>query len=269
LGLLNPETVLYDTDERGNKRAFTPDLTAVQEFVWTSYLEDLDNVKRLADGAPIVTIFNGDMTQGVGHPSHLVSTRIVDQFEIAYQAFRPLMALPNLRTLRIASGTASHIFSGQTSPLLITERLKAQCPAVDIETVFHGLGSVDSFTIDYAHHGPSSGIRFWTRGNQLRYYLKSIMLKDVADGREPPEMVTRGHFHDFWPETVWVLGKRDWKSDIILLPSYCGMNEYGRQATQSRSSFSIGLVALEIENGKLVNTHPFYRTPDLRTREEL
>lgn len=256
-------------DERGNKEPFTPNLTAVQEFVWESYLEDLDNVKRLADGAPIVVLCNGDLTHGKAYPDHLVDTSVTGQLEIAFQALQPLMALPNLRTVRFASGTGSHIFRGQTSALQTTNRLRLQRPAIDIETVFHGLGSIDGYTIDYSHHGPSAGIRLWTRGNQLRYYLKDIMMEDIANGREPPKMVTRGHYHNYWPESVWVLGEKDWKSDIILLPSYCGMSEYGRQATRSRSSFSVGLVAFEIVDGKLAGIHPFRRTPDLRTREEL
>lgn len=269
LGLLNPACELSEEDENGNWTPFKPNLTAVQEFLWTAYLEDLDNVARLADGAPIVVFHIGDLTQGKAYPSHLVSTRTVDQIEIAVQNMQPLLELPNLQAVRLAAGTGSHGFYGQTAELLTTKRLQEQRAAVDIQAVYHGLANVDGVLVDYAHHGPSAGIRLWTGGNQLRHYLKSLILEDIVNGREPPRLVLRGHFHNYHPERVWVDGTREWVADIVLLPGYCGMGEHGRQATRSKSSFSVGLVAFVVEGGSLVQTRPFRRTPDLRTREDL
>ena len=53
---------------------------------------------------------------------------------------------------------------------------------------------------------------------------------------------------------------------MIVLPSWCGMTEYARQATKSEFELTNGLVAFEIDKGKL-SIQPIVTTLDLRVRE--
>ena len=56
---------------------------------------------------------------------------------------------------------------------------------------------------------------------------------------------------------------------FFILPAYSGLSAHGHQSTRSKYRIGVGLLALEIIDGKLVHCHPYYRIVDLRTREEL
>jgi hypothetical protein len=271
LGLLKPGVELYDEDEQGNLIPYTPELTATQKYLWKIYRQDIDSVMELADGDPVYTFHVGDLTQGKKYPHQLVSTREADQIIIAVANMMEWLQYSNVTVMRLAAGTGSHIFQEATSTVLVAEMLRSKVDGeVSVKPVRHGLPTIGGLQVDYSHHGPSSGIRLWTAGNQLRYYLKSLMMEAITAGQLPPRVVIRAHFHELWRETVRVRLGSEWLvSDIILLPSYCGMGEYGRQATRSKCTISNGLVALEIVNGELDSIHAFERQVDLRTREKL
>lgn len=271
LGLLNPAVTLYDEDEDGQPVPYTPALTATQKYLWRCYEDDKASVVDLAAGDPIIVILNGDICHGDKYPQQLVSTRRADQILIAAANMRPWLELNNVTTARLVQGTASHTFKEATAPIMATELLRAQFPGKDIATLRHGLATIGGVVIDYAHHGPTPGIRQWTHGNQLRYYLKSLMNDEIHRGRRPPRIVLRAHFHSLAWETVR-MNTTSWgmvTSDIFVLPSYCGLSEYGQQATRSAYLINHGLIAYEIEGGRLQGIHPLCRTVDLRTEEEL
>lgn len=266
LGLLKPGIELYDEDEAGNLTPYTPKLTATQQYIWRIYQQDINSVMDLAGGDPVFVFHVGDLTQGDTYPHQLVSTRMADQILIAAANMREWLAYDNVKAMRLVSGTGSHVFRERSSAVLVSEMIQTE--GVEVQVIGHGLADVRGIKIDYAHHGPSIGIRRWTEGNQLRYYLKSLMLEEVTNGDLPPRLVFRAHFHELWRETVRLRLGDDWLvADIILLPSYCGMGEYGRQATRSKNVISNGLVAVEIKDGELAAIHNFERQVDLRTEE--
>jgi hypothetical protein len=275
LGLMNPAVTLYKEDERGELVRWHPRPGPVQEYLWENYIQDIDNVRELAGDDPVVVIHGGDACHGNKYPSQLVSTRMADQILIAVANFTPILELPTLTTVRLVQGTAAHGFGEASAEVLITSQLRSQRPDLDIATLRHGLANVDGTSIDYAHHGPSTGIRIWTRGNILRLYAKSLILDEIARHKEPPRVILRSHRHEMMWETVQVRSEDGdgnvtfWTSDIIVLPAECGLSEYGQQATQSKYLITDGLVALEIVDGELYKVHPFVRAQDLRTEETL
>jgi len=270
LGLMSPGITLFDEDEEGNLVPYTPRLTATQEYLWRCYEDDLGSVKDLAAGDPIILVHDGDLTQGVKYPSQLVSTRQADQLIIACENLRRALQLPNATTLRLMHGTGSHTFGEGTSPLLVVRQLGAEYPGLNVKSSSHALLNVDGVTFDVAHHGPGPGGRNWLAGNILRYYTRSLMLDELADGGQPPDVVVRAHFHSLVLETVLLITKRGiYTTEAFVLPSYCGLSEFGRQVTRSTYRISCGLVAVEIVGGKLAGVHPFWRINDLRTREVL
>jgi hypothetical protein len=214
----------------------------------------------------------GDLTQGKAYTEHLVSTRMADQLTIAMHNMEPWFSMDlNLKTFRLVQGTGSHIFREGTSTIITAQRLRERQELrggdVDVRELRHGLAWIDGFGIDYAHHGPSAGMREWTEGNQLRYYAKSLIMGDVGRGKTPPNLIVRGHFHEWHQELVSVFKK--YEARIFLLPSFCGMGEYGRQVTGSKNYITNGLIAVEIVDGKLGRVLRLVKELDLRTEETL
>lgn len=269
LGLMPPDITLYDEDEQGNARPWTPQQTAVQQWLWRCYLEDVAAVVTLAGGDPVCLLHNGDLTQGSKYGTELVSTRKSDQYDIAVANFAPWLALTNLGAVRLSHGTGSHADYEATASHVVCQALRALHPGADVAVVRHGLLNVDGCRVDYAHHGPSAGMRQWTSGNQCRYYLRSLMNDELLRRREPPRLVVRSHFHTHIRETVRVMGDREYVSDIVVTPAYCGLSEYAQQVTRSGYLIGCGLVAAEIIDGDLVDVHRYHRVVDLRREESL
>lgn len=260
LGLLNPKTVLHSEDIDGNLIPYTPQLTAVQQWLWQGYTEDIGQVVALAGNDEIVVIHHGDINHGNKYPEELVSTRPADQIEIGVMIVKPWEA-HRIRAMRLMFGTGAHSLGEGTTTIEVAARLGRKARAVN-----HGLFTVDGVTIDCAHHGAFPGSRNWLKGNIVRYYTRSIMYDAILRGEAPPRVVIRGHYHEWVHETVRLNG---YVTDSIVLPAYCGLTGHGRQATRSAARISVGMAALEIVDGELRKIHPFYRVQDLRTREEL
>jgi hypothetical protein len=281
LGLMNPETVLYEQliDGKSKDGISKLDYTLgeYQNYLWHDiWLPSIDKINQIADGSPVGMTVNGDITHGNKYPDQLVTTSMANQFLIAEGCIKPwLEQVPGLNFVRFAIGTGSHIFNESTSPVIVSELLRPKYPDVNIGVVHHGLVHAGGVKIDYAHHGPSQGIREWTKGNQLRYYLKSIMSASYRNGDKPPDAVFRSHYHYPHREIVTEYQRGDQgrpytiESRIYLTPSMCGMNDYAQQASRSAPTIYNGFMVLEIENGQIVNDHldDFVWVLDLRTED--
>jgi len=276
LSLMNPATVLWEdamgAAEQGRDPApYHPSLTATQRYLWDCYQEDLCEVAALADDDPLVLVHNGDITQGARYPEHLVDETQAAQVEIAAWNLMPWLELPNLQAVRIIHGTQSHEFGRGSAARLVVGRLRGEHADLDITDLRHALFDVDGVLLDIAHHGPSPGIRNWTNGNQLLYYLRSLMLDALVAGHEPPRVVVRGHFHEYVQGWLQLPAPppRNYEAHILMVPGYTMLSHYAVQATRSASTQACGLVALEVVGGKLAGIHPYWRRLDLRTKESL
>jgi hypothetical protein len=298
-GLLNPETRLIDDhavfdffdlfgdNEQGmdtedaltevqsdplgyNDFYYTPKLRAWQKYLWELRTQNLSKLVELANGDPIVYIHTGDMTQGQKYVADWVTTRIGDQFDIAYWNHKPIMELPNLRAARYVEGTGSHVFGDGTSEQVVTNRLKAEYPDIDIAASVHGLIDVYGFTIDYSHHGPGPGSRKWLQGNIASYYLRDRMMQVLLHGEDPPDLYLRAHFHT-WVKAMWnvSVGEKDHTSHLCIVPSMCGIGAYGRQVTKSIDAVTNGALAFEVINGKMLDVYRWTRTVDIKRKETL
>jgi len=269
LGLLSPETVLAREDAEGNVEYWRPNLTRTQRYLWDLYLSHIDNIIELAAGDDIILLHCGDLTQGYKYPSLWVSGRMADQVIMAEDVMVPWFESSNPPSVtRLARGTASHNFEQGSSSELVSHLLQHRYPDRDISALYHGLLDVGGVTVDYAHHGPGPGIRDWTKGNQVRYYLKNLIATEWKQGRMPARLVLRGHYHTFMPETVYDrLDGQQCRFDMYLLPAYCAMGDHGHRATRGAWLQDHGLVAFEIAYGHIVETHDFVSHLDLRTEE--
>lgn len=269
LGLLSPATVLWEEDEEGHLYQKTASLTKFQRWLWDLYIDDTVKVAALVGESDVVLIDCGDATHGKKYPQELVSTRMANQILIAVANVDERVAMLNPRSVRFIEGTSSHEFEEGSTPTLLVEFVRRRYPDLNVGLVRHGRGIVDGATIDYAHHGPSPGIRYWTSGNVARLYLRSLMEGDLAAGKRPPDLVVRGHFHTFLPpitERMYRNGEMI-ESTILLLPSYCGLSGHSRKVTRSVSRITVGCVAVEIVGGKPVGFHPLIKIIDTRKEE--
>jgi len=271
LGLLHPETVLLEEDAEGNLTPYLPELTATQRYLWDLYLTHIAEVRAFAGADRLILLHNGDVTQGVKYPEHLVSTRLADQITIGVQNLRPWFELAEVTWARLSKGTGSHVLGEGSSEILVAQQLAALFPKSDVQAVYHGLLTAAGVEIDYAHHGPYPGSRVWLKGNVARYDLRSMMWEMLSSGRTPPRVVLRAHYHQWIPpETVGLEFMGDmFYSTLVLTPSYCGMGAHGHQATRSAAGQTHGMVAIEVVDGRLGDIKTFKRSLDLRTKERL
>ena len=273
-GLMSPETKLPDDsiDDPDipieEVEYYTPNLRAYQRFLWKLRERNLTNLTDLADGDEILYLHLGDITQGQKYASDWVTTRLGDQFLIALANHRPIMELPNLKAARYVEGTGSHVFGDGTSGGVVSGQLKVEYPDIDVQAIAHGLIDYYGFTIDIAHHGPGPGSRKWLEANIASYYLRDIMIKELLRGKTPAKLFLRAHFHA-WAKGGWnvSIDSDDYWSWIALMPSMCGLNCYGRQATKSVHLITNGALCFEIVDGEIYKTHRWTKTLDLRNSE--
>lgn len=266
LGLMNPDTLLFAQDELGNPVPWRPQPTPVQSYLWDIYETHVLKTLDLAGGCQVIFLDGGDQVQGVKYPQELVSTAQADQIIIAACNMAPWLAFENVNPVRLISGTEAHEMGEASATHLITAQLAAKYPERDIQATHHGLYNVDGVEIDCSHHGPPPGRRVWLSGNEARYYLRDLMMRNILAGKRPPDVVLRGHYHAPVLETVRV---GEYTSHLVVSPSYCWLGAHGRQATRSAPEIANGMTALEIEGGRLVDIHQFVETRDLRTKESL
>jgi len=269
LGLCNPETVLPADDEIGRPVDAAVQIGAFQELLWRFYVRDLEKARGFTDGAPVTLLHLGDVTHGQKHPEHLMSTRMADQILIALANFEPVFKLLNIQRVRLAKGTGSHAFGEGSSEILVAELLKQSNDNLDVRCLYHGWVEMGGIGVDYAHHGAGPGIRDWTRGNQVRYYVRDLVARQRRNTQKlPARLYLRGHYHAF----VWETWHEEWRGktysyDIFSLPSYCGMGNYGHQVTRSVAFQDFGMLAIELVDGQIRRIRPLKRRIDIRTRE--
>lgn len=269
-GLLNPETELDEVDEIGQPVGKkNVELTKIQEYLWKMYIQGIQWVKGHAGSDPILVVMNGDLTAGNKHAQMLVSDRMADQIFIGMYNALPWYEL-NPVAVRLIKGTGAHVFGHGSSEILIGKFLQAARPAIDTRVTDHSLINFGGIDIDISHHGPPTGSREWLKGNEGRYYLRSLMLQEIVAGKIPPRLVVRGHYHEEIEETLIQKSNGNrYKSTLIVVPSFTFPDEYARKVVRSPSRVTHGMTVVEIVNGELLRVTPLTHTQDIRTKEVL
>jgi hypothetical protein len=264
LGLLNPETVI-NLDGVSPKKF---QLGITQQHLWRRFMTCLDELEDLAGGSPTFLFFNGDITHGTKYLEAVFAVSIMEQVQIARWCIQEALNRKKLKVkaVRFLLGTAAHNLDGTTEQFLC-ELLSALYPRISFGVCDHALYEmgVGGATFDVAHHGPSVGTRSWTEPNVARAYTLSLMMREIAKGREPPQVVLRAHRHRAVKELVNYEGRDTW---VVVTPSLCGMNGHGLQMTQSLDEQDHGIFGFAVE-GKKVQVVPMYETIDLRLHEVL
>ncbi len=267
MGLCNPDTILENI-ENGNKTKYSPQLSETQKWMWEVYEWGISETIQLAGIDDIVLLHDGDPTHGKASFLQLMSSQLSDQLLMAQANIERWLRYPNVKVVRFGVGTGLHELGEGSASILIANALTGKYPDMDISVVYHGLLDLDGFLIDYAHHGPFIGSRKWLEGNELRYYLRSIMISEIMEGRTPPHLVVRGHYHVYRREFLEICANgKTYDSWAVLLPGFTFKDDYTRRATRSEFKQTVGMMAFEILDGHLYQTHRFTKTIDIRTKE--
>ena len=248
-GLMYPDTQLIEETHDGKREYYTPAQREIQKLLCEIRENNLKLAKSIAGKDPITYFHNGDITHGTKYPEFLVSTAMSAQLTIARRNLQEMYSVLGDKTKTVLiEGTGAHNFGEGSAEVMLYEELKGKHPIMHHR---HMMYNSNGFRIDIAHHGAGVGIRQWTKGNAMRYYTASIMIEDLVNGTEPPDLVVRGHFHTHHTEVLQVGELRRKETRIINLPAMCGMNTHSRQATRSTSYVSFGLCIVEVIDGKI------------------
>jgi hypothetical protein len=274
-GLLNPETVfpVMGIDAAGKKVVEDYEeasLNPVQRQLWEWSEADRESVRELAGRDEIVFVEMGDMTQGARFTDDLAETSLSRQTLISFSNALPWLGMENVKRMRAVKGTGVHVWGEGSTETILTMLLAKQYPKKDVRIADHYLLNVDGYRLDVSHHGPGPGMRNWTRGNAFELYVKSILLDDLNAKREPPSMVLRAHKHEFtYAHAIHQVMGEVWQLPAFIVPPYCFIGSHAQKAANSPSSMGVGVIALELINGKLLDWHAFTHYVDLRTQEVL
>jgi len=272
-GLLNPDTLLPDIaiDDAGENiiegwRRL--ELRPVQQKLWEWHKKYIKEVSKLSEGDDIIFVEMGDLTQGNIFKDDLDVNNLNTQVVISRYNTMPWLELQNLKSAYFVTGTGVHVWGEGSTERLLTAQLKVMYPHIKIKINDHYMLDVDGVHLDVAHHGPGPGIRNWTYGNVLELYAKSIM-RDSIDLQEPvPDAIIRAHKHQFtYRPVIHQVRNKMWESKVFITPPMCFIGSHALKVMNSPSYMGVGVLALEIINGKIHAWYPFNNYVDLRTKE--
>jgi hypothetical protein len=269
-GLLNPETLLDEIDEKGNViEQYHPPLNKIQEYLWEKYTGWISEAFDYAKRDEVVFVLNGDLTAGNKYKQLLVSDRLADQIIIGEANAAPIYARKP-KAVRLIKGTGAHVFDNGSAEILIATLLKADYPKISTRVYDHALMEIGGVDVDISHHGPPTGPREWLKGNEARYYLRSLMLQEIVAGNIPPRLIFRGHYHEYIEEVLKIKHNGEWyASTLVITPSLTFITDYARMVMRSPNRVTHGIVLAEIVDGELLRVVPMLKTVDIRSKESL
>lgn len=266
-GLLTPGTRVEGITPMGEPYEHEFKLNPEQRFLHAVRESAVKGVRHIVGDAPVTYLHLGDYVQGWKHPTDIITDSPYEELVIAQHNLRWLYDRLNIDKIRLVYGTAAH--DGIRHEAVKSIKSMVAGYADDVELVWHGVATVDGVTIDYSHHGAGIGIRDWLKGNQIRYYVKSIMSEDLKRGKTPPRLMLRGHYHAYhWETTRERIGDKFVTTDYVLVPSLCGMGAFATQVTGSKHLIQNGSILLEIDGDKF-HIHDWVVERDLRKKELL
>lgn len=270
LGLFNPTTEFEPPlPMMGVPPVPVPEPTPANFKMFEWYSSDIAALKDIAGGDPIFMIHMGDPSQGLLLGKGQTLTSIPSfQRQIAEWNFMPWLEIPNVKWMRFLAGTEIHEERWASVTMGLAYDLSRRRPDLDIAVSYHDILDVDGVILNLAHHGPPPGRRVWLRGNELRLYIRTLMMDALMTGKMPPDIVARAHRHQYVPEVVCMrVEHQTYRTSGFIVPSYCLIDDYGRKTVQSPEWTDIGMLVWEIQDGRHVWTHEIVRSVDFRSHE--
>ena len=183
LGLCPPKTNLDD----GGTYSYSP----FQKTVWKYWLDFWTRFTRL-DGTKYV-VLNGDtLDRELGQ---CVSTNEADMLKLVMAATEP--ARQQGATVFQVRGTGFHVGPAAFAEEQFATLINAEpCPDTGAHSWWHLRMAIQKVRLDITHHVNIGGLP-WTTINPLIRLIYEIQLDNARSGLPLPNLVTRGHVHQY------------------------------------------------------------------------
>jgi hypothetical protein len=168
-----------------------------QKWMWRQWKLYCAKVQVAAEqhNAKVITIVNGDVTEGLHHKNYQVhSLNSNDHVRIAYKALEPLIMLSE--QVYVVRGTPSHTGGAGKLEEQFTADLTNAVKDGNRYTWDHLYLDVNGVKFDIAHHGRLGRLPH-TRPNALNGIAVATIANYAMTGHKFPNLVIRSHLHQF------------------------------------------------------------------------
>lgn len=187
-GLAPPRVELDDGGEyRANK---------FQLWLWDKWLRFWEEMAQHSQALdlPLITVINGDATDGDHHnTSQIITRNPATMLRIAAEVVKPALDVSDC--WYITRGTASHVGESCWLEEKLAEDIGAERPPdSNAWSWWHLPLLVGGVLFDIQHHPESGDMRPWTRGAGAGR-IAAIVTYDYARDRRIPDVAIRNHRH--------------------------------------------------------------------------
>lgn len=234
------------------------------KWLWDNWLESIELLKLFAGGDPVYVKFAGDATHGTDHTDNTHTVIGAEQAKIAEAAMYPIWAnVKNIIGWDLAYGTHAHDYGQSSGTRELASLINQWGMPVEVKPYTVGESTIDGWTVNMAHHGPTIG-NDANRGTQVRTYARNMVAG--PDGRiarkdKIPNCIIRGHGHRYYYEPVQIpWSDTQHTAHTIICASMCAPNAYVFQVGRTPDIWKAGPVMYEVIDGKMGEYVPMVKT---------
>ena len=231
-----------------------------QKLVWKEFkwIE-----KHCMDGCDeLILVLMSDLVHGpdFDHPSQMDTTDVKTQAEMVIHALLPI-AHKASTVYAVDALSRYHVDAGRFADDFIASELGAFGKRAYVR---HDI-VVQDVHLRFKHHGPTLGYRPHTRGDSVRRFLRDNHTDALEMGTTVPDVFIFAHWHNYYRETVTVHGP-DYSKDItaLYIPPLTFPDKRTMNVIQRIERADIGALAIDVEDGKVVEVHKWFKRYSLR-----
>lgn len=224
--------------------------------MWRVFWDEF--VPEATKGEPFGVVVNGDMVDGVHHGSTTqISHNLMDQAEVAYRMFAPIVDLCGGRFWMVR-GTEAHVSQSAREEEVLGKRLGAR-PNTDGQyarwDLWKKIGERDRL-VHFLHHIGTTGSQAYESTAVTKELVESFV-EAARWRRSPPDMIVRSHRHRYIETTVATGsgGDGEWetsKATAVVTPCFQGKTPFTFKIPGARlSTPQIGGIVIREAHGEL------------------
>jgi len=194
VGLHPPDDTVLD-----DGGTYTP--SKAQGWLWEHWSAFWERALKLADGADLHIICNGDAVDGDHHGTAQIVSRDGNvQFDILRRCWEPILSLRRPTSFVVVRGTEVHVGKSGNVEEGFAGWLQGKGVVVPIvpgsrnRSHWHWRGDYGGTVIDATHHG-RMGTRPWTKLSGVGTLAAQIVMEAAMRGETPPHLALRSHYH--------------------------------------------------------------------------
>ena len=147
-------------------------------------------------------------------------------------------------------GTPAHVGEMGQWDEYVAKELGATTDQTDEFASPHWKVNVSGTLWDVAHQGPRPGRSLHKFGDSVRAFGKDVVLRQLAQGNRPPDVIVRSHVHVAVHEIVKLY---DHECHVIITPALQGKTEYATKISSEDDVADIGIAWVKVCDGKVLD----------------